>query len=81
MHWMITVTTHLRAVRTRRLAMISEDARLITKRIYQGYGTGSGILFGIEPEHRPAVEGVVQAVLDIVAGVIPASTEEEDDGR
>ncbi|KKK83025.1 hypothetical protein LCGC14_2797500, partial [marine sediment metagenome] len=43
---------------------ISIEARKLTDRIYEAYGTGSGIIFGIPPEHRDAVVGIVQSVLD-----------------
>jgi len=46
---------------------ISENAKQITEHIYKAYGTDSGVLFGIPPEHRSVVEAIVQCVLDIVS--------------
>jgi len=43
---------------------ISDRAREITHEIYCAYGSGTGYLFGIEPDKRRAVEAIVQKVLD-----------------
>ena len=43
--------------------MISEEAKRLTDGIYTAYGSGSGYLFGITPDKRPAVEDIVQVVL------------------
>lgn len=43
---------------------ISNRAKEITDGIYRAYGSGSGYLFGIPPEHRLAIESIVQVVLD-----------------
>ena len=42
---------------------ISKAAKNITEQIYIAYGSGSGVLFGIKPTERLAVEAVVQCVL------------------
>jgi len=47
---------------------ISQKAKDITERIYIGYGSDTGYLFGINPDLRYAVEGIVQCVLDQVEG-------------
>jgi len=44
--------------------MISKEARRLTDGIYTAYGSGSGYLFGITPDKRPAVEAIIQAVLN-----------------
>lgn len=43
---------------------ISKKAIEITDRIYQAYGTHSGILFGIPSSCRSAVEAVVSSALE-----------------
>ena len=43
---------------------ITKVALEITDRIYKGYGSDSGYLFGIPPNLRHAVEAVVQCALD-----------------
>ena len=42
---------------------VSERAKGITEKIYLYYGSGTGYLFGIPPEHRRAVESIVEIVL------------------
>ena len=39
------------------------DAEEITKKIYDAYGSSSGILFGIPADYRKSVEAIVKAVL------------------
>lgn len=34
--------------------------------VYTAFGTDSGILFGIGPEHRKAIRAIVKATLDWV---------------
>lgn len=46
--------------------MITKKALSLTNKIYQAYGSSSGYLFGIEPTHRSAVEGIVQSILDFM---------------
>jgi len=43
---------------------ISEEAKRITRKVYELYGSDSGYLFGIPPEYRWGVEAVVQVVLE-----------------
>ena len=43
---------------------ISEKAKAVTQKIYNAYGSGTGYLFGIPPEHRYAVEAIVDVVLE-----------------
>ena len=43
---------------------ISQIAKDITERIYVLYGSDTGWLFGIPPDLRFAVVGIVQCVLD-----------------
>ena len=44
---------------------ISEKAKKVTEGIYGAYGSGTGYLFGIPPEHRRAVEAIVDIVLGL----------------
>ena len=43
---------------------ISKRAIDLTDGIYVAYGSGSGYLFGIEPNKKEAVKAVVQVILD-----------------
>ncbi len=43
---------------------ISKKAIDLTDGIYVAYGSGSGYLFGIEPNKKEAVKAVVQVILD-----------------
>ena len=43
---------------------IDEEAKEITKQIYQAYGSDSGILFGIPSHLRREVEALVKVVLN-----------------
>ena len=40
-------------------------AKEITERIYEAYGTDSGVLFGIPPAYRDEVEMVIKVALEI----------------
>ena len=44
---------------------ISPEAKKIAKKIYAVYGTDSGVLFGIPPEKKYAIEAIVQATIEI----------------
>ena len=48
---------------------ISQRAKDLTENIYLAFGSGTGWLFGISPDLRLAVEGIVQCVLDQVEEV------------
>ena len=50
---------------------ISKKAIDLTDGIYVAYGSGSGYLFGIQPDKKEAVKAVVQVVLDRVEGSCP----------
>mgnify|MGYP001597682946 CR=1 FL=1 len=50
---------------------ISKRAMDLTDGIYVSYGSGSGYLFGIEPDRKEAVKAIVQAVLDRMGGSCP----------
>jgi hypothetical protein len=41
--------------------MISDNAKEITNIIYKMYGSDSGWLFGLSPDHKEAVEAIVEA--------------------
>lgn len=49
---------------------MDEDTRLIGKYLtscaYTAFGTGTGIIFGIEPHHREALEMVSSSVIEDV---------------
>jgi hypothetical protein len=45
---------------------ISKRAIDLTDGIYVAYGSGSGYLFGIQPDKKEAVKAVVQVILDRV---------------
>ncbi len=51
---------------------ISEQAKEITERIYQAYGSGTGVLFGIPPAQKASVEAIVQATITFQEEVINA---------
>lgn len=36
----------------------------VTEELYMAYGSDSGWLFGIEPNLRPAVRGIVKIILE-----------------
>ena len=42
---------------------IGEKAKEITEKIYQAYGSETGVLFGIPPKQRASVEAIVQATI------------------
>lgn len=46
-------------------ADLIEGADRITSKIYKLYGSDTGYLFGIEPEHKAAVKSIVQLVLEM----------------
>lgn len=50
---------------------ISKRAIDLTDGIYVAYGSGSGYLFGIQPDKKEAVKAVVQVTLDRVENVCP----------
>ena len=52
---------------------ISEKAKKLVEELYHFWGSGTGYLFGIPPEHRRAVESIV----DIVLGLEEAEEVEE----
>ena len=37
------------------------------EKLYQYYGTDSGVLFGIPPQYQPSIVAVVKAVMTILA--------------
>jgi hypothetical protein len=50
---------------------ISKRAIDLTDGIYVAYGSGSGYLFGIQPDKKEAVKAVVQVILDRVENACP----------
>ena len=54
---------------------ISEEAKKVTEYIYIAYGSSTGVLFGIPPAQRSAVEAIVQVAIDL----IKVRMEETDD--
>jgi len=44
---------------------ISPDAKRIAGKIIAIYGSDSGVLFGIPPEKKHAIEAIVQATIEI----------------
>jgi len=45
---------------------ISPDAKKIANKIIKIYGSDSGVLFGIPPEKKHAIEAIVQATIEII---------------
>ena len=43
---------------------LKEKAKEITDKIYAAYGSGTGVLFGIEPHWRRSVETIVKITLE-----------------
>lgn len=58
---------------------ISERAKEITRIMYGSYDSDSGNLFGISPNNRPAVEAIVQVVLELTEK--EADNEHRDEAR
>jgi hypothetical protein len=50
---------------------ISKRAIDLTDGIYVAYGSGSGYLFGIEPNKKEAVKAIVQVTLDRLENSCP----------
>ncbi|MDP2951813.1 MAG: hypothetical protein Q8O76_00675 [Chloroflexota bacterium] len=45
---------------------IKERAKRITDLIYHAYGSGTGYLFGIDPQWRSSVEAIVKITIELV---------------
>jgi hypothetical protein len=45
--------------------MITDKAKIITEKLYNCYGTDSGILLGISPAYRESVLAIVNATLEM----------------
>jgi len=58
---------------------ISKKTIDLTDSIYAAYGSGSGYLFGIQPDKKEAVEAIVQVVLDMVESNCPFCGETDFD--
>lgn len=58
---------------------ISKRAIDLTDGIYVAYGSGSGYLFGIQPDKKEAVKAIIQVVLDRVENICPFCGETDFD--
>ncbi len=57
---------------------ISKRAVKITDLIYRVYGSSSGWLFGISPDYRSAVEGIVESAIAFGKELKEEDLEEEE---